>query len=121
MIFIGAISDSITVMLFTTYALYTGICIYIEVSCSRAGIWRRSLDMSNKTCLITSLFTGLAAGAIVVLFLLVRNEDVLFILKSSSAVATLSFVVCFILTKLSVHNTKKHQDLLNAEPEEEFE
>ena len=103
-IFIGAISDSIMVMLFTLYALYMGICIYIEVSCSRAGIWHRSLDMNNKTCLITSLFTGLAAGAFVVLFLLVRNEDVLFILKSSSAVATLSFVVCFVSGKPSVRS-----------------
>ena len=56
------------------WILFMGLALYLAISCTRAGIWDRRMDMSRKTCLLFSLAAGICAGLFLFAFTFARYQ-----------------------------------------------
>ena len=99
--------------------LFLGLSLYLGISCIRAGIWDRRLDMSRKTCLIASLITAGITAVFVSSFTFLRFHKLAGALCAGGITGLIAFTGCYITLILAARATKKRQDELNAEPEDE--
>lgn len=106
-------------MVIGEWIIFIILAIYIALSCSRAGIWDRRLDMSRKTLFCVSIIAALCAAAFMFGFIFLRYHDVITSLYAGAFAALASFVFCLIALTLAARATKRRQDKLNAEPEDE--
>ncbi len=101
------------------WILFMGLALYLGISCMRAGIWDRRLDMSRKTCLLTSLVAALCAAIFLFVFSYVRYQNLVVSLASAAIMGAFCFGLGYPGMRLAARATKKRQDELNAEPEDE--
>ncbi len=101
------------------WLLFMGLSFYLAIACARAGIWDRHLGMDPKTNLKVSLFSGLAAALVVGLLSFLRFHEAVVGLISGGIMFAFCFILCFIALQLAAKATKKRQEALNAEPEDE--
>ena len=106
-------------MVIGEWIIFMVLAIYLALSCSRAGIWDRRLDMSHKTCLIVSLIAAMIAAVFMFSFTFLRYHKPVGSLYAGGISGLIVFVGCYILLILAARATKKRQDKLNAEPEDE--
>ena len=106
-------------MVLGEWLVFMFLAIYLGISCMRAGIWDRRLDMSRKTNLIISLIAAICAAAFMFGFTFLRYHKPIGALYAGAFTALTVFVLCFIALTLAARATKKRQDKLNAEPEDE--
>ena len=106
-------------MVIGEWIIFMVLAIYLALSCSRAGIWDRRLDMSRKTCLIVSLIAAMIAAVFMFSFTFLRYHKPVGSLYAGGISGLIVFVGCYILLILAARATKKRQDKLNAEPEDE--
>ena len=99
--------------------LLMGLALYLVISCVRAGIWDRRLDMSRKTCLLGSLSGGLCLAVYGFAHSYMRSHRPLVALCSGVIGGLIVFALIYFTLRLAARATKKRQDALNAEPEEE--
>ena len=104
---------------FGEWIVFIVLSLYLGVSCIRAGIWDRRLDMSRKTCLIASLLAALCAALFMFGFTFLRFHRPLGSLSAGVISGLITFAGCYIALILAAQATKKRQDELNAEPESE--
>lgn len=101
------------------WVLFIFLSLYLCVCCARAGIWDRRLDMSPKTCLAVSLIAALCTAAFIFGFTFLRFHRPAGSLAAGAITAVIVFPVCYAALILAARATKKRQDALNAEPEDE--
>ena len=99
--------------------LFLGVSLYLGISCIRAGIWDRRLDMSRRTCLIASLITAVISAVFIFSFTFLRFHKPAGSLAAGGITGLMAFAGCYIALILAARATKKRQDALNAEPEDE--
>ena len=104
---------------FGEWIVFIVLSLYLGVSCIRAGIWDRRLDMSRRTCLIASLLAALCAALFMFGFTFLRFHRPLGSLSAGVISGLITFAGCYIALILAARATKKRQDELNAEPEGE--
>ena len=104
---------------FGEWIVFIVLSLYLGVSCIRAGIWDRRLDMSRKTCLIASLLAALCVALFMFGFTFLRFHRPVGSLAAAAISGVIAFVGCYIALILAAWATKKRQDELNAEPEGE--
>ena len=112
-----AIEDSRAIL--GEWILFMGLALYLAISCTRAGIWDRRMDMSRRTCLLVSLAAALCAAIFMFGFTYVRYQKPLGSLYSAAIMGAITFIICYLVLRLAARATKKRQDELNAEPEDE--
>ena len=102
------------------WIVFMVLCFYISFACMRRGIWDRRLKPNAKTNLIASLAAGVLSGAVSFLTLWHRFPN-----KPAGSVAAglisaaLVFVLCFVTLTIFARATKKKQQALEQEPEED--
>ena len=101
------------------WILFMGLALYLGISCIRAGIWDRRMDMSSKTSLLVSLAAALCAAIFMFGFTYIRYQKPIGSLYSAAIIGAITFTVCFLLLRIAARATKKRQDELNAEPDDE--
>ena len=101
------------------WILFMGLALYIGVACMRSGIWDRRLKMDAKTNLAVSLVAALVAGGFLFAYSYLRFHRLQGSLYVGLIIAGISFVTCFGGLTLAARATKKRQEALNAEPEDE--
>ena len=101
------------------WILFMALALYLAIACMRAGIWDRRADMSRRTCLLFSLAAGLCTAVFLFGFSYVRYHKPVGALWAAAVTGAVSFVVCYLALRLAARATKKRQDELNAEPEDE--
>ena len=99
--------------------LFLGLSLYLSISCIRAGIWDRRLDMSRRTCLIASLIAAVVSAVFIFSFTFLRFHKPVGSLYAGGITGLISFAGCYVALILAARATKKRQDALNAEPEDE--
>ena len=106
------------IAIISSWIFFMALAIFVGISCVRAGIWDRKLDMSSRTCLLMSIISAASVGAFSFLFVYLQSKKV----TGSLAVGVLSMVVTFCLCYAALIVTakavKKRQDELNAEPDD---
>ena len=75
--------------------------------------------MSRRTCLLVSLAAALCAAIFMFGFTYVRYQKPLGSLYSAAIMGAITFIICYLVLRLAARATKKRQDELNAEPEDE--
>ena len=75
--------------------------------------------MSRKTSLLVSLAAALCAAIFMFGFTFVRYQKPVGSLYSAAIMGTITFAICFLVLRIAARATKKRQDELNAEPEDE--
>lgn len=100
--------------------LLIGLSFYLGISCVQAGIWDRRMDMSRKTCLFLSLITGLCFAVFLVLRSLLLNHNPIDALRIGAIFGFVTFI-CYLALVLTARATKKRQDELNAEPNDDLD
>ena len=103
------------------WVLLMGLTLYLAISCMRAGLWDRRMDMSRKTCLLASLVGALCVAGFMFGFSYLRFQRPLGALRVGAIIGLISFGVCYLVLRLLVRATKKRQDELNAEPDDDFD
>ncbi len=103
------------------WVLFMALSLYLVISCSRAGIWDRRLDMSRKTCAYSSLIAGACVAVFTFGFISIRSHRPLASLYAAVITGLFAFVACYCLLRLMARVTKKRQDELNAEPDDDFD
>lgn len=104
---------------FGEWIVFIVLSLYLGVSCIRAGIWDRHLDMTRRTCLIASLIAAVIAAVFMSSFTFLRFHKPVGSLYAGGTTGLIAFVGCYIALILAARATKKRQDKLNAEPEDE--
>lgn len=102
-------------------ALLLLLGLYLGVSCMRAGIWDRSMDMSRKSSVIASLIGALCMAVLRVVTSYLRSSRMLVALCSGVIMGVFTFAAIYFGLRLMARVMKKRQDALNAEPQEELE
>ena len=106
-------------MVIGEWIVFMLLALYLGISCMRAGIWDRRLDMSRKTNFIISLIAAICTAAFMFGFTFLRYHKPIGSLYAGAFAALTVFVICLIALTLAARATKKRQDKLNAEPEDE--
>ena len=106
-------------MVIGEWIVFMFLALYLCISCMRAGIWDRRLDMSRKTNFIISLIAAICTAAFMFGFTFLRYHKPIGSLYAGVFAALTVFVICLIALTLAARATKKRQDKLNAEPEDE--
>ena len=101
------------------WILFIGLSLYLGISCVRAGIWDRRLDMSRRTCMIASLISALCVALFMFGFTFLRFHRPAGSVAAAAVGGAVAFGGCYIALTLAARATKKRQDELNAEPEDE--
>ena len=101
------------------WVVFMVLAVYMAVGCVRAGIWDRRLQMNTKTNLAVSLIAGLAVGILLFLSFYLRYHALQASLMGAAFAFAISAGLCMIGLTLAARATKKRQEALNAEPEEE--
>ena len=101
------------------WILLMGLALYLAISCMRAGVWARRMDMIRKTCLLASLVGALCVAGFMFGFSYLRFQRPLGALRVGAIIGLISFGVCYLVLRLVVRATQKRQDELNAEPKDE--
>ena len=101
------------------WLLFMGLALYLGISCIRAGIWDRRMDMSRKTCVLVSLAAALCTAVFVFGFLFVRTHKPVGSLCAGAIAGAITFVICYLALRLAAKATQKRQAELNAEPDDE--
>lgn len=108
-----------TSMVIGEWFIFMALALYLCFSCIRTGIWDRRLDMSRKTNFIISLIAAVCTAAFMFGFTFLRYHKPIGSLYAGAFSALAVFVICLIALTLAARATKKRQDKLNAEPEDE--
>ena len=103
------------------WILFMSLALYLAIFCGRAGIWDRRMDMSRKTCLLVSLIAGLCAAIFMFGFTFLRYQKPIGSLYSGLITGLCTFALCYLILRLAALATKKRQDELNAEPDDEID
>ena len=103
------------------WILFMALALYLGISCSRAGIWDRRMDMSRKTCFVVSIIAGACAAVFMFGFTFLRYQKLVGALRLGAIIGVGAFVICYLVTVLAARATKKRQDELNAEPDDDFD
>ena len=101
--------------------LFMGLALYLAISCMRAGIWDRRADMSRRTCLLFSLAAGICAGLFVFAFTFARYQKPIGSLCAGAIGVVFTIALTYLILRLTARATKKRQDELNAEPDDDFD
>ena len=101
------------------WVLFMGLALYLAISCMRAGIWDRRADMSRRTCLLFSLTAGICAGLFLFAFTFARYQKPIGSLCAGAIGVVFTVALTYLILRLTARATKKRQDELNAEPEDE--
>lgn len=109
-----AIKDSRAII--GEWILFMGLALYLAISCSRAGIWDRRMDMSRKTCVLVSVVAALCAAIFMFGFTFIRYQKPVGSLCAGAIIGLITFAICYLALRLAARATKKRQDELNAEP-----
>ena len=106
-------------MIIGEWIVFMILSLYLALSCVRAGIWARCMDMSSKTRLSISLIAALCTAIFMFSFTFLRYHTPISSLYAGAFAGFPTFVICFIAVTVAARVTKKRQDKLNAEPEDE--
>ena len=106
-------------MVIGEWIVFMLLALYLGISCMRAGIWDRRMDMNCKTNFIISLIAAICEAAFMFGFTFLRYHKPIGSLYAGAFAALTVFVICLIALTLAARATKKRQDKLNAEPEDE--
>ena len=102
------------------FILFMAISLYFSISCIRAGIWSRTQAANRKSYLLSATLAALFIGGLQVAVALLRDHDLrprrLAVILFFSGIA---FVGTYFVTSLLARATKKQQEKLNADPEDE--
>ena len=101
--------------------LFMGLALYLAISCMRAGIWDRRADMSRRTCLLFSLAAGICTGLFVFAFTFARYQKPIGSLCAGAIGVVFTIALTYLILRLAARATKKRQDELNAEPDDDFD
>ena len=101
------------------WILFMGLALYLAISCSRAGIWDRRLDMSRRTCALVSLIAALCAAIFMFGFTFIRYQKPVGSLYAGAIMGLSTFALCYLALRLAARATKKRLKALEAEPEDE--
>ena len=102
------------------WLVFMCLALYMGGACARNGLWDRHLKLNLTTCLVTSVI----AGAFMMVFTFVRTY--LGYHKPAGSVAAgiwsggFTFTISLIAMLLISRYTKKRQEKLEEEPEEEI-
>ena len=108
-----------TSMVIGEWIMFMTLALYLALSCSRAGIWDRHMDMNRKTLFYVSIIAALCAAVFMFSFTFLRYHKPISSLYAGVIIGLSTFAICYIALTLAARVTKKRQDELNAEPEEE--
>ena len=103
------------------WVLFMGLVLYLAISCMRAGIWDRRADMSRRTCLLFSLAAGICAGLFLFAFTFARYQKPIGSLCAGAIGVVFTIALTYLILRLTARATKKRQDELNAEPDDDFD
>ena len=95
------------------------LSVYLMAACVRAGIWDRRFNMDAKTNALVSLVAAVAFGGFLFLVSYIRFRKPEGGLIAAGIGALIVFVGCWATLSVMAKVTKKRQEKLNAEPEEE--
>ena len=101
------------------WILFMGLAVYLTVSCIRAGIWDRRMDMSRKTILTISVIVGLCIAVFLFGFTFLRHQRLVGALGFAAIWGIGAIVLCYLVLLLAARATQKRHDRLNAEPDDE--
>lgn len=101
------------------WVLFICLSLYLCIACIRVGIWDRRLDMSPKTCLIISLIATLCTAVFMFVFTFLCFHKPVGSLSAAAIIGLIVFSCCYVALILAARATKKRQNKLNAEPEDE--
>jgi len=101
------------------WIVFMVLAFYLAIACMRAGIWDRRLQMNFRTNLLVSAVAGLAAGLFCGVFIYLRYEMARASLFSAAVMAVSTFLLCLLVLTLAIRSTKKRQEALEKEPEED--
>ena len=107
-----------TISLMSSWTLFMILAVYVGVSCARAGIWDRRLDMSNKTMTLVSAAAALCSGLVMAVSAYMRSGKPVGSIAAGVFQAGVVFAVCWFALRVSARAVKKRQDELNAEPDD---
>ena len=79
------------------------------------------MDMSCKTCFVVSIIAGVCAAVFMFGFTFLRYQKFVGALSLGAIIGFGAFVICYLALVLAARATKKRQDELNAEPEDDFD
>ena len=97
------------------------LALYLAISCTRAGIWDRRADMSRRTCLLFSLAAGICAGLFLFAVTFARYQKPIGSLCFGAIGVVFTIALTYLILRLTARVTKKRQDELNAEPDDDFD
>lgn len=96
------------------------LAVYLSAACMRRGIWARNFTPDPKTNAAFSAVAGAAVAVLVFAVAYMRRPDAIKACLSLAAVsAVIMFVITMIALTLSASATKKRQEALDREPEDE--
>ena len=101
--------------------LTIGLSFYLGISSIHAGIWDRRMDMSRKSRLILCGIIGICTVVFMFGYSFLRSTKLIDALKTGAIFGTVSFLVVYLALALFARVTKKRQDKLNAEPDDELD
>ena len=101
------------------WIVFMVLALYMGISCARAGIWDRRLDMGWKTNLLVSLIAALATGLFMFAFSYHNYDSVPVALATGGFIAVFTGLLCFAGLQITARIIKKRQEALEQEPEED--
>lgn len=102
------------------WAVFMVMALYVAASCARNGIWDRRLKMNAATNLVMSLIGGAAMAALNFAVILARAPGNLSLAGIAALIAGLMTAgLIFLALSFAAALTRKRQQELEAEPEEE--
>lgn len=104
---------------FGEWIVFMVLALYLGISCVRAGIWDRRLQMNTKTNLLLSMIAALCAGGFFGLFLYLRYQAIHGALAAGGIMAGVTFALCMIALTIAMKATQKRLEKLNEEPGED--
>ncbi len=101
------------------WILFMLLSVYLCIACVRAGIWDRRIPMTRKSNLLASLIAALAVGLFSFAFAMRNFNKPVGSLVGSGIAAVFTFVLCFLVLSFASRWTKKRQQALETEPEDD--
>ena len=104
------------------WIVFMVLALYLTFDCARNGIWDRHLKYDGKTNLIISLAAALVFAVFMFGVTLVRFHDRAGVLTAAvvgGIGGAFVFAMCFLALTLAARFTKKRQQKLEEEPEED--
>ena len=104
------------------WIVFMVLALYISIDCARNGIWDRHLKYDARTNLIVSLVAAVVFGVFMFGVTCVRFRDTAGVVTAALIGViggVIVFAACFATLTLAARYTKKRQESLEAEPEDD--